>query len=91
MELYYTAIDDQNVDEMIRYTYANEPEGRINYLRDYFENDFEVKIVNLEVLYEYPSWEFDNSRYIKDYDVSKAVIVRADFVQTLNHARIRIT
>lgn len=79
IEAYYSAIDNHNVEEMIKYTIDLEPEGRIEFLKEAFKNDFSLSLKNLEVLHDFPISEFDNARYVEEYDIKKAIVIKAEF------------
>lgn len=80
IEAYYSAIDNHDVDEMVKYTIDIEPEGRVEFLKEAFENDFSLSLVNLEICHDYPLSEFNNPRYVEEYDIKKAVVIKSEFI-----------
>lgn len=64
---------------MAQYTYSKKPEGRIDFLKEYFENDFDFTLHELTITYNNLVDPFDNQRYIEMYEIEKAVIMRALF------------
>lgn len=79
---YYDAISEHNVQEMVKYTISNEPDGRIEFLEKYFENDFDLTINNLEIAYDYPKYpkgDFDNEKIDNKYKIEKAVVLKSEF------------